>query len=109
MGDSVFAFLAFVYIGLGLLYFGVSHVVAAEVKFTHNFETEDLTGWTIVEGDAFDFQPTFGDNPTARGRGQPSEHEGDWWIGTYEKYQGKGVHWLAGWQFYSNLILSSNP
>lgn len=61
---------------------------AAPVKFTHDFETGDLTGWTKT-GTSFDFQPTFGDNPTARNRGQPSQHQGDWWIGCYEKYQGK--------------------
>jgi hypothetical protein len=57
-------------------------------NFTADFETGDLTGWTNT-GDAFDFQPTKGDNPTARDRGQPSQHQGDWWIGGYEKYQEK--------------------
>lgn len=57
-------------------------------NFTADFETGDLTGWTKT-GDAFDFQPTKGDNPTARNRGQASQHQGDWWIGGYEKYQGK--------------------
>ena len=42
-----------------------------------------LSGWTS-SGTAFNNQPTYGDNPTARNRGQPSKHEGDWWIGTYE-------------------------
>ena len=32
----------------------------------------------------FDNQPTFGDNPTARNRRQPSNHPGDWWIGGAE-------------------------
>jgi len=62
---------------------------APPVKFTHDFETGDLTGWEKT-GTSFDFQPTFGDNPTARARGQPSQHQGEWWIGCYEKYQGKG-------------------
>jgi len=55
----------------------------------HNsdFEAGDLTNWNL-SGDAFDFQPTKGDNPPARRRGQPSNHQGDYWIGTYEKYQG---------------------
>ena len=35
-------------------------------------------------GDAFINQPTYGDNPTARNRGQPSNHEGHYWIGGYE-------------------------
>jgi hypothetical protein len=37
---------------------------------------------------AFRHQPTLGDNPTARGKGQPSGHQGEYWIGTYEKYNG---------------------
>lgn len=50
---------------------------------TWDFETGDLKGWTAT-GTAFNNQPTFGDNPTARHRGQPSQHQGDYWIGTYE-------------------------
>ncbi|KAL9962274.1 hypothetical protein ACROYT_G031360 [Oculina patagonica] len=42
-----------------------------------------LTGWALT-GTAFNNQPTYGDNPTARNRGQPSQHKGDWWIGGYE-------------------------
>ncbi len=53
-----------------------------------DFEMGDLTNWTS-EGDAFAFQPTRGDNPTTRGRkAMPSQHQGDFWIGTFEKYQG---------------------
>lgn len=74
-------------------------LVHAGIKATFNygFETGDLTDW-VKTGNAFDFQPTWGDNPTARNRGQPSKHEGDWWIGTYEKYQGpvKGKGQKAG-------------
>ena len=55
--------------------------------FNNDFETGDLTDWEKT-GDAFDFQPTWGDNPTARNRGQPSNHQGDWWLGLAEKYQG---------------------
>ena len=47
-----------------------------------NFEN-GLSGWNLT-GTAFNNQPTYGDNPTARNRGQPSRHRGDWWIGTYE-------------------------
>lgn len=42
-----------------------------------------LTGWSLT-GTAFKNQPTYADNPTARGRGQPSNHKGDWWIGSFE-------------------------
>jgi hypothetical protein len=55
--------------------------------FTHDFEEGDLRGWTTT-GEAFKYQPTLGDNPSARHRGQPSHHQGKYWIGTYEKYQG---------------------
>ena len=55
--------------------------------FTHDFEEGDLRGWTTT-GEAFNFQPTMGDNPYVRHRGQPAQHQGKYWIGTYEKYQG---------------------
>ena len=49
-----------------------------------NFDFEDgIDGWER-KGTVFNNQPTFGDNPTARNRGQPSKHQGDWWIGGYE-------------------------
>ncbi|MBV5259760.1 hypothetical protein FLX56_15190 [Synechococcus moorigangaii CMS01] len=60
----------------------------SELVFTLDFETGDLRGWTQT-GDAFQFQPTLDDNPTARDRGMPAQHQGRYWIGTYEKYQGK--------------------
>jgi putative membrane-bound dehydrogenase-like protein len=47
------------------------------------FETGDLTGWTAT-GDAFEGQPIRGDTVSARGR-EPSLHEGEFWIGGYEK------------------------
>lgn len=73
-----------------LLFFGCN--TKKEVKdgtelFTQDFEQGDLRGWTTT-GEAFNFQPTLGDNPSARHRGQPSQHKGRYWIGTYEKYQG---------------------
>ncbi|XP_078383813.1 uncharacterized protein LOC144666273 [Oculina patagonica] len=48
------------------------------------FDFEDgIAGWEKT-GTAFDNQPTYGDNPTARNRGQPAKQQGDWWIGGYE-------------------------
>ena len=41
-----------------------------------------LATWNKT-GDAFSFQPTYGDNPTARNR-EPSNHQGNYWIGGYE-------------------------
>ena len=42
-----------------------------------------LNGWNRT-GTAFNNQPTYGDNPTARNRGQPANQQGDWWIGGAE-------------------------
>lgn len=42
-----------------------------------------LDGWDRT-GSAFNNQPTYGDNPTARNRGQAANQQGDWWIGGYE-------------------------
>ena len=53
-----------------------------------DFETGDLANWKAT-GDTFDFQPTKDDNPMARRRKQPSKHQGEYWIGTFEKYNGK--------------------
>ena len=36
-----------------------------------------------MTGRAFIYQPTFGDNPTARGR-ESAQQQGDWWIGGAE-------------------------
>lgn len=55
-----------------------------------DFEKGDLTNW-VKDGNAFDFQPTLGDNPSARHWREPSNHQGRYWIGTYEKYNGKNA------------------
>src|SRR5215813_8958849 len=61
---------------------------AGEPLFRNSgFESGTLNGWTQV-GDAFQFQPTKGDNPRARGR-ESSAHEGDYWIGGFERYDGR--------------------
>ena len=57
-----------------------------EFPFTLDFEGGNLAGWRAT-GNAFSNQPTFGDNPTARQRGQPSNHQGNYWIGTFENFR----------------------
>ncbi|XP_020629840.1 uncharacterized protein LOC110066922 [Orbicella faveolata] len=42
-------------------------------------------------GTAFNNQPTYGDNPTARNRGQPASQQGDWWIGGAENRSSKAA------------------
>ena len=47
------------------------------------FDFEDgLSSW-VRNGTAFNNQPTYGDNPTARGT-DPARQQGNWWIGTFE-------------------------
>ena len=48
-----------------------------------DFEDGTLGGWKMT-GTVFDNQPTYGDNPTARNRGQPAKQQGDYWVGGYE-------------------------
>ncbi|MCF6148326.1 MAG: hypothetical protein E3K37_06675 [Candidatus Kuenenia sp.] len=54
-------------------YLFVSDVSGHQVKFTLDFEAGDLRGWDQT-GNAFYYQSTLGDNPTARHRGRPSGH-----------------------------------
>ena len=62
---------------------------AQDLPFTTDFEEGDLAGWKWTEADvAFRNQPTQGDNPKAGERGESSNHEGDYWIGTFERYRG---------------------
>ena len=72
----------------GLWLVGSLVCIAGEPLFQNaDFETGTLAGWK-VEGEAFEFQPTQGDNPLARGR-ESSQHEGDYWIGGFEHYNGR--------------------
>ena len=49
-----------------------------------DFESGSLSGWTAT-GKAFADQPIKGDTVTARGRGQRSNHAGQWWVGGFER------------------------
>jgi hypothetical protein len=45
--------------------------------------------WTVLWGNAFNYQPIFRDNPMYRGEDAGTiGFEGNWWIGTYEKFNG---------------------
>ncbi|QVL32033.1 DUF1080 domain-containing protein [Telmatocola sphagniphila] len=50
-----------------------------------DFETGTLKDWTAT-GEAFKGQPIQGDTVAARRPDMKSEHQGKFWIGTYEKY-----------------------
>jgi hypothetical protein len=65
-----------------------SPLCAGELLFPNSdFEAGSLMNWT-AEGSAFTRQPTKGDNTSARGN-LPSLHEGDYWLGTFENYDGE--------------------
>ena len=83
MKKNVFTLMIFFLIAFFIMFVNL----VSAVTFNNDFETGDLTDWE-KSGTAFDFQPTYGDNPTARNRGQPSNHQGNWWLGLAEKYQG---------------------
>ena len=57
------------------------YILNAACKF--DFEDGTLQGW-VKTGTVFNNQPTCGDNPTARHRGQPAKQQGNYWIGGYE-------------------------
>src|SRR5207302_10784719 len=48
-----------------------------------DFETGSLKDWSAT-GEAFDKQPIKGDTVAPRRSDMRSEHQGDFWIGTYE-------------------------
>ncbi|PFX24484.1 hypothetical protein AWC38_SpisGene10917 [Stylophora pistillata] len=65
------------------MYSEVTFILIHKLKAcTFDFEN-GIDGWEKT-GTAFNNQPTYGDNPTARKRGQPAKQQGDWWIGGFE-------------------------
>lgn len=77
------------YLAFALFFVLSSGGIAATPLFPNaDFENGSLENWT-ADGEAFSWQPTKGDNPAARKR-EPSKHQGSYWIGTYEKYNGTG-------------------
>ncbi|MCA9236827.1 MAG: glycoside hydrolase family 32 protein [Planctomycetales bacterium] len=77
------------YAAIALLLLPCAALQGGEPLFPNaDFETGALDGWKQI-GDAFQFQPTKGDNSRARGR-ESSGHDGEYWIGGFEKYGGRG-------------------
>ena len=52
-----------------------------------DFELASLKDWT-ASGDAFEKQPVKGDTVAPRRNDMKSQHQGDYWIGTYENGRG---------------------
>ncbi len=59
-----------------------------------DFETGSLAGW-VAEGDAFKDQPIEGDTVAARRSDMKSQHQGQFWIGGYEKHGDEAVGTLT--------------
>ena len=54
-----------------------------------DFENGNMVGWKFI-GSAFLAQPTKGDNISIRTKSDAEvHHQGDYWVGTYERYQGE--------------------
>ena len=80
---------------------------SAKTRTTWDFETGNLIGW-VANGNAFDFQPVYGDNSRRRmvynGFGKPSSQmsgypqsaviQGRYYIGTFEKRPGNFTNYL---------------
>ncbi len=55
--------------------------------------------WNLIWGNAFSYQPTYGNNPKARGEDVDDTFEGYCWIGSYERYTGPmGIGTVGGFQ-----------
>src|SRR5437762_12345182 len=67
---------------------GVLPVGADGKPLNLDFETGTLKDWT-AEGDAFKDQPIKGDTVAARRGDMKSQHQGQYWIGGYEKHGDK--------------------
>src|SRR5271166_5746615 len=67
---------------------GVLPVGASGKPLNLDFETGTLKDWT-AEGDAFKDQPIKGDTVAPRRGDMKSQHQGQYWIGSYEKYGDK--------------------
>lgn len=63
---------------------GITPVAPDGRKLNFDFETGTLQDWT-AEGDAFVGQPIDGDTVTPRRPGMRSNHQGRYWIGTFER------------------------
>jgi len=82
-------------------------------KLNLDFETGTLQDWT-AEGEAFKDQPIKGDTVKARRADNRSEHQGQYWIGGYEKHQDKPQGTLTSVPFkvthpWASLLVGGGP
>ncbi len=78
-----------------------------------DFEDGTLKDWTAT-GDAFDKQPIKGDTVSKRRSDMKSEHQGDYWIGTFEIHGDDGVGTLTSAPFkvthpWAGFLVAGGP
>lgn len=92
---------------------GVLPVGADGKPLNLDFETGTLKDWTLT-GDAFKGQPIKGDTVKARRGDMQSRHQGQYWIGGYEKVQDKPVGTLTSAPFkvthpWASFLVGGGP
>src|SRR5262245_42981732 len=92
---------------------GVLPVGADGKPLNLDFETGDLRDWT-AEGAAFKDQPIKGDTVAPRRGDMKSRHQGNYWIGGYEKYGDKPMGTLTSVPFkvthpWASFLIGGGP
>ncbi|MBY0457691.1 MAG: HEAT repeat domain-containing protein, partial [Gemmataceae bacterium] len=92
---------------------GVLPVGADGKPLNLDFETGDLKDWT-AEGEAFKGQPIKGDTVKARRADMQSRHQGQYWIGGYEKLGDKPTGTLTSVPFkvthpWASFLIGGGP
>jgi putative membrane-bound dehydrogenase-like protein len=92
---------------------GVLPVGADGKALNLDFETGTLKDWT-AQGDAFKDQPIKGDTVVKRRADNRSQHQGDYWIGGYEKYGDKPQGTLTSASFkvthpWASFLVGGGP
>src|SRR5436305_11788598 len=92
---------------------GVRPVGADGRPLNLDFETGDLRDWTAT-GDAFQGQPVKGDTVSPRRGDMKSDHQGQYWIGTYERAGDKPQGTLTSMPFkvthpWGSFLVAGGP
>src|SRR5438105_12018112 len=92
---------------------GVLPIGADGKPLNFDFETGTLKDWT-AEGDAFNGQPIKGDTVFPRRSDMKSQHQGQYWIGTYERAGDKPTGTLTSAPFkvthpWASFLVAGGP
>ncbi len=92
---------------------GIRPVGADGKPLNLDFETGTLQDWT-ADGDAFQGQPVKGDTVKPRRGDMSSKHQGQFWIGGYEKVQDKPTGTLTSVPFkvthpWASFLIAGGP